>query len=101
MYDLKYNNEPTRLVVGDDNVMREHCTMHRGTVQGRSVTTVGSHNLFMVNVHVAHDCIVGDNCMLMVNSHIAHEIAKHYGLTSIDDGHASESMLIQSYSELK
>ena len=43
----------------------------------------------------------GNYSLKYVNSHIAHEIAKHYGVTSIDDGHASESMLIQSYSELK
>ena len=69
--DLKYNNEPTRLEIGDDNVIREHCTMHRGTVQGNSVTKVGSNNLFMVNVHVAHDCVVGDHCIFSNNATLA------------------------------
>ncbi len=86
--DLKYNNEPTRLVIGDDNVIREHCTMHRGTVQGNSVTTVGSHNLFMVNVHVAHDCIIGDNCIFANNATLAgHVVIGNYvifgGLSAI------------------
>ncbi len=69
--DLKYNGEPTRLEKGNDNVIREHCTMHRGTVQGRNVTTVGSHNLFMVNTHVAHDCVVGDHCIFSNNATLA------------------------------
>ena len=62
--DLKYAGEPTTLTIGDNNVIREHCTMHRGTVQGLGTTTVGSNNLFMVNTHVAHDCVVGDHCTL-------------------------------------
>ena len=69
--DLKYRNEPTTLEIGDDNVIREHCTMHRGTVQGNAVTRVGSHNLFMVNVHVAHDCVIGDNCIFANNATLA------------------------------
>ncbi len=69
--DLKYRNEPTSLQIGDDNVIREHCTMHRGTIQGNSTTKVGSHNLFMVNVHVAHDCVIGDNCIFANNATLA------------------------------
>jgi len=62
--DKKYQGEPTRLVIGDNNVIRESCTIHRGTVQDRGETTIGSNNLLMAYVHVAHDCIVGDNCIL-------------------------------------
>ncbi len=62
--DLKYKGEPTRLVVGDDNVFRECVTVHRGTVTGLGVTTIGSKCLFMAYSHVAHDCIVGDRCVL-------------------------------------
>lgn len=57
--DLKYAEEPTRLVIGSDNTIREFVTLHRGTANGRSVTTIGSNNLFMAYSHVAHDCIVG------------------------------------------
>lgn len=69
--DLKYKGEPTTLTIGDDNTIREHCTFHRGTVQGRSTTTVGNHNLFMVNAHVAHDCLIGDNCIFANNATLA------------------------------
>ena len=58
--DKKYKGERTFLEIGDNNVIRETCTIHRGTVQDQSITRIGNNNLFMVNVHVAHDCIVGD-----------------------------------------
>lgn len=59
--DKKYRGEDTRLVVGDDNVIRENCTMSIGTIQDQGLTTVGSRNLFMANAHVAHDCQVGSD----------------------------------------
>ncbi len=62
--DKKYAGEPTRLVIGDDNVFRESCTIHRGTEQDRSVTTLGSRILAMAYAHVAHDCVVGDDVIL-------------------------------------
>jgi UDP-N-acetylglucosamine acyltransferase len=60
---LKYNGEPTGLEVGDYNVFREHVTVHRGTTHSW-VTRIGSHNLFMVNSHIAHDCRIGNRCIL-------------------------------------
>jgi UDP-N-acetylglucosamine acyltransferase len=62
--DLSYRGEPTRLVIGDNNVIREHATLHRGTARGRSVTTIGDNCLIMGNCHVAHDCQVGDNVIM-------------------------------------
>lgn len=62
--DKKYGGEPTRLVMGDDNVVREGVTLHRGTVQDRGETTIGSRNLFMAYVHVGHDCVIGNDCIL-------------------------------------
>jgi UDP-N-acetylglucosamine acyltransferase len=59
--DKKYNGEPTTLVVGDRNVIREYVTFNRGTVNGIGETIIGSDNLFMAYCHVAHDCIVGNN----------------------------------------
>ncbi len=56
----RHAGEPTRLVVGDDNVFREHVTAHRGTEHGGGITRIGSGGLFMAGVHVAHDCEVGD-----------------------------------------
>jgi UDP-N-acetylglucosamine acyltransferase len=59
---LKYNNEPTGVEIGDNNIFREHVTIHRGTTHSW-VTRIGNLNLFMVNSHVAHDCQVGDRCI--------------------------------------
>ncbi len=59
--DLKYAGEPTRLVIGRKNVFREFVTVHRGTVGGGGVTTIGDRNVFMAYAHVAHDCHVGDD----------------------------------------
>lgn len=61
--DKKYAGEPTRLVIGDDNVVRESVTLHRGTVQDRGETTIGSRNLFMAYAHVGHDCVIGNDCI--------------------------------------
>ncbi|PYF78644.1 acyl-[acyl-carrier-protein]--UDP-N-acetylglucosamine O-acyltransferase [Marinomonas alcarazii] len=62
--DKKYKGEPTQLVLGDNNVIRENATIHRGTVQDNGITLIGSNNLFMASTHVGHDCIVGDNNIL-------------------------------------
>jgi UDP-N-acetylglucosamine acyltransferase len=57
---LKYQGEPTRLEIGDHNVFREGVTIHRGTTQSW-ITRIGSHNYFMANSHVGHDCVVGNH----------------------------------------
>lgn len=62
--DKKYAGEPTRLEIGDNNVIRESVTIHRGTVQDNSLTAIGNGNLIMAYVHIAHDCIVGDDNIL-------------------------------------
>ena len=59
--DKKYSGEPTRLEIGDRNVIREYVTMNRGTEDGGGLTRIGSDNLFMAYCHVAHDCIVGSH----------------------------------------
>ena len=59
--DKKYRGEPTRLEIGDNNVIREHCTLHRGTVQDEGITSLGNNNLLMATVHVAHDCRIGND----------------------------------------
>lgn len=69
--DQKYRGEPTRLLIGDNNIIRENVTLHRGTVQGRSETTIGDHNLIMANVHVGHDSIIGDHTVLVNNAALA------------------------------
>lgn len=59
----RYNDEPTGVEIGDHNIFREHVTVHRGTTHSWT-THIGSHNFFMVNAHVAHDCRVGSRCIL-------------------------------------
>ncbi len=61
--DKKYSNEPSKLIIGSNNVIREYVTIHPGTDGGGLVTTVGSNCLFMIGVHIAHDCVVGDNAI--------------------------------------
>ncbi|MEW6982619.1 acyl-ACP--UDP-N-acetylglucosamine O-acyltransferase [Colwelliaceae bacterium 6471] len=69
--DLKYAGEPTELIIGDNNVFRECCTVHRGTIQDEGVTSIGSNNLFMAYTHIAHDCVVGNYCIMANNASIA------------------------------
>lgn len=69
--DKKYAGEPTELIIGDDNEFREGVTVHRGTVQDESVTIIGSRGLFMVNAHIAHDCVLGDDIIVANNCAIA------------------------------
>ncbi len=69
--DLKYQGEITWLEIGDDNKIREACSFHRGTAQDKGLTKIGSRNLFMVNTHIAHDCVVGDDNILANNVGVA------------------------------
>lgn len=69
--DKKYAGEPTRLEIGDHNVIREFCTFNTGTVQQQGVTTIGSHNWIMAYVHIAHDCVIGDHTIFANNASLA------------------------------
>jgi len=75
--DLKYRDEPTKTIIGDNNKIREFVTIHRGT-DDRWETRVGSNNLLMAYVHVAHDVIVGNGCILANNVTLA-------GHVTVDD----------------
>jgi len=66
--DKKYKGEPTRLEIGDRNVIRECVTLNRGTVQDQGVTRIGDDNLFMAYAHVAHDCVIANHCILANNA---------------------------------
>lgn len=59
--DLKYQGEPSRVVLGDRNILREFVTVHRGTRGGGALTRIGSDNLLMASVHIAHDCQLGSH----------------------------------------
>lgn len=69
--DKKYSNEPTGLVIGDRNTIREFCTISRGTAQDRGETTIGDDNWIMAYVHIAHDCVVGNKTILANNTTLA------------------------------
>ena len=77
--DLKYDGEQTRVIIGDRNQIREHVTIHRGTPMGGGVTRVGDDNLFMVGVHIAHDCIVHGHTILANNVMLAGHVVVHSG----------------------
>jgi len=62
--DLKYDGEPTQLIMGDDNKIREYASIHRGTVQGGGKTVIGNGNLLMSYIHIAHDCVIGNNVIM-------------------------------------
>ncbi|QBI43556.1 acyl-ACP--UDP-N-acetylglucosamine O-acyltransferase [Burkholderia pseudomallei] len=69
--DMKYKDEPTRLVIGDRNTIREFTTIHTGTVQDTGVTTLGDDNWIMAYVHIGHDCCVGSHVILSSNAQMA------------------------------
>lgn len=69
--DKKYAGEPTRLEIGDRNVIREFCTFNCGTVQDRGVTRIGNDNWIMAYVHIAHDCVIGNHTIFANNASIA------------------------------
>ena len=82
--DLKYDGEPTRLIIGDNNVIREGVTIHRGTVQDRSETRIGNDNLLMAYVHVGHDSVIHNHTILVNNTALAGHV--HVGDHAILSG---------------
>ena len=62
--DKAYKNEPTQTIIGDGNLFREGCTVHRATVKQDHVTKIGNNGYFMTGVHFAHDCHIGNNVVL-------------------------------------
>ncbi|MAZ76322.1 MAG: acyl-[acyl-carrier-protein]--UDP-N-acetylglucosamine O-acyltransferase [Micavibrio sp.] len=66
--DLKYHGEPSELIIGKNNKIREHVTMNPGTESGAMKTVVGDDGLFMMGVHIAHDCIIGDGVIMANNA---------------------------------
>jgi len=75
--DLKYQGEPVRLEIGDHNTIREFCTVSRGTAAGGAVTRIGSHNLLMAYVHIAHDCQLGDRTVFANLATLAGHVEVH------------------------
>lgn len=69
--DLKYRGEPTELILGNQNTIRESVTLNLGTAQGGGVTRVGNKNLFMAYTHLGHDCLVGNSCVIANSTGLA------------------------------
>lgn len=69
--DKKYAGEPTQTIIGDNNIIRESCTIHRGTSQDRGITSIGDNNLLMAYTHIAHDCELGSNIIVANSSNLA------------------------------
>lgn len=80
--DLKYKGEPTYLEVGEENVFREFCTVHRGTGAGEK-TIIGNGNLFLAYSHIAHNCVVGNRTIFSNNATLAgHVVVEDYAVIS-------------------
>jgi UDP-N-acetylglucosamine acyltransferase len=81
--DLKFKGEETYLEIGDRNIIREFCTIHRGTAQDKSLTKIGNNNLFMAYVQIAHDCVVGHHTIFANNASLAgHVTVEDYAILS-------------------
>lgn len=78
--DLKYKGEPTLLLIGDRNKIRECATLQPGTVQGGGKTVVGNNNLFMAYTHVAHDCIIGNDNIFANSVQLSGHVEIHNGV---------------------
>lgn len=79
--DLKYNNEPTRLTIGDNNAIREYVTISRGTVGGGGLTSVGNDCLIMAYTHIGHDSHIGTGCILANSATLAgHVIVEDFAV---------------------
>ena len=76
--DIKYKGEETKLIIGNNNTIREYVTINPGTVQGGGLTKVGNNNLIMISAHIAHDCMIGNNIVIANSAAIA-------GHAQIDD----------------
>jgi UDP-N-acetylglucosamine acyltransferase len=75
--DITYQGEPTRLEIGDNNVIREYCMISRGTAKGNGVTRIGSNNFLMAYSHVGHDCVVGNHIIMVNYSALSGHVTVH------------------------
>jgi UDP-N-acetylglucosamine acyltransferase len=82
--DKKYADEPTKLLIGDRNTIREFCTISRGTTQDKGETIIGDDNWIMAYVHIAHDCVIGDTTIMANNATLAGHV--HVGDWAIFGG---------------
>jgi len=85
--DLKFGGEPTRVTIGNRNVIREFVTIHRGTAGGGGITSIGDHNLLMAYTHIAHDCHIGDETIFANAATLAgHVLVEDYATVGAFSG---------------
>lgn len=75
--DTTYQGEPTRLEIGDHNVIREYCSISRGTLKGGGLTKIANHNYFMAYTHVGHDCQIGNHTIMINHSALSGHVVVH------------------------
>lgn len=75
--DTTYNDEPTRLEIGDENIIREYCMISRGTIKGGGVTKIGNKNFLMAYSHIGHDCVVGNEIIMVNYSALSGHVCVH------------------------
>lgn len=75
--DITYKGEPTRLEIGDNNVIREYCMISRGTVKGGGITRLGNNNYLMAYSHIGHDCMLGNNIIMINYSALSGHVIVH------------------------
>ena len=75
--DITYNGEPTKLEIGDFNIIREYCSISRGTAKGVGITTIGNNNYLMAYTHVGHDCSLANNIIMVNYSGLSGHVTVH------------------------
>lgn len=98
--DISCHSKTTRLEIGDNNVIRESCTIHRGTTKDKGVTKIGDNNLFMAYSHIAHDCMVGNRIIFSNNASLAGHVTVHDNATIGAFSAIHQFCVIGSYSFL-
>lgn len=82
--DLKYSGEDSQIIIGNNNKIREHVTIHPGTKDDNMITQIGSNCLFMIGSHIAHDCMIGNNVIMANNATLAGHV--HVGDNAVIGG---------------
>lgn len=90
--DSSYKGEPTETILGDNNIIREYVSIHRGTMKDKAKTTVGSNNLLMSYVHLGHDVVFGSNCIIANSTNFAGHV--HVGDKVIIGGGCNISQFV-------
>lgn len=79
--DITYQGEPTRLEIGDNNIIREYCMLSRGTVKGGGITRMGDHNYMMAYSHIGHDCMIGSHTIMVNHAALSgHVLVNDYAI---------------------